>query len=429
MVSVPAGRGRWRLTLHERIFAPGRRPEDTMIVELTDAYSRRLEQTLNGAAELTFTMYGRAPQTAHVAELQTDVVLSRWSEAAGADVPYFRGIVTQSEDTVSEQEHVVTFTAHDYFALQGRRLFPAVPITFGNPDTGVGAGQDTVAAWIASISDWLQNAAGTAHLTPGSILPTTVVFANPDGTRREQDANVPLRVRQYAASTVPGTAFDELAHVIGGFDYCVMPVGRMHTSLRSGIAAGYDGLVIFYPAQGVAKAEPILEYGSTVSSLTRTVNSADYGNYWRAIGNNPDTTPNAPQFWAEAYNADGNDVTRVPIGLWQSVDNAADVSLLPTLQQQASGDLAVAGLLEPSYTLALRPNVYAEGLVNMGDTLPLVVNSGRLRVNTNVRVVGLAFAISDDGAEDVEVTVSRPAPSLEAILTATRRDVNALARR
>jgi hypothetical protein len=429
MVSVPAGRGRWRLTLHERIFAPGRRPEDTMIVELTDAYSRRLEQTLNGAAELTFTMYGRAPQTAQVAELQTDVILSRWSEDSGADVPYFRGIVTQSEDTVSEQEHVVTFTAHDYFALQGRRLMPPDTLTFGNPDTGVGQDQDTIAAYIASMSDWLQNGANTEHLTPGSVLPTTVVYANPDGTRRDQSVNVPARVRQYAGSTVIGTAFDELAHVIGGFDYCVTPTDRLHITLRSWVATGYDGLVIFYPAQGVARADPILEYGSTVSSLTRTVNSADYGNYWRAIGNNPDTTPNAPPLWAEAYNTDGNDVTRVPVGLWQSVDNAADVSLLPTLQEQADGDLAVAGLLEPSYTLALRPGFYREGLVNMGDTLPLVVNSGRLRVNTNVRVVGLAFAISDDGAEDVEVTVSRPAPSLEAILTATRRDVNALARR
>ena len=44
----------------------------------------------------------------------------------------------------------------------------------------------------------------------------------------------------------------------------------------------------------------------------------------------------------------------------------------------------------------------------MGDVVPLIVQSGRLNVNTNVRVVGITYAIGDDGQEDVTLTVGRP---------------------
>jgi hypothetical protein len=61
--------------------------------------------------------------------------------------------------------------------------------------------------------------------------------------------------------------------------------------------------------------------------------------------------------------------------------------------------------------------------------VPLVIRSGRLDISTTVRVLGLTFAIGDDGQEDVEVTVGRPAVDLSAIFRKTRRDVDALARR
>ena len=68
-------------------------------------------------------------------------------------------------------------------------------------------------------------------------------------------------------------------------------------------------------------------------------------------------------------------------------------------------------------------------LADHGDVVPLVVRSGRLDVNTTVRVVAIGFAVSDDGAEDVEVTVGRPALQLADLFTRADRDADALARR
>jgi hypothetical protein len=67
----------------------------------------------------------------------------------------------------------------------------------------------------------------------------------------------------------------------------------------------------------------------------------------------------------------------------------------------------------------------------MGDTVPLIVQSGRLDdyYTPGVRVLGITYAIGDDGQEDVTLTVSRPAQSLGGILAAGDRDLKALTRR
>jgi hypothetical protein len=65
----------------------------------------------------------------------------------------------------------------------------------------------------------------------------------------------------------------------------------------------------------------------------------------------------------------------------------------------------------------------------MGDVVPLVVRSGRLNVNTNVRVLGITYTIGDDGQEDVALTVGQPGRSLVQLLQQSQHDVNALARR
>ena len=87
------------------------------------------------------------------------------------------------------------------------------------------------------------------------------------------------------------------------------------------------------------------------------------------------------------------------------------------------------GVLEPSYSLALAPDTYTDRAFNMGDTVPVVIQSGRLDVTTTQRIVGLSFEMGDDGAENVGLTVGRSLTSLADLLTATARDVNALARR
>lgn len=90
-------------------------------------------------------------------------------------------------------------------------------------------------------------------------------------------------------------------------------------------------------------------------------------------------------------------------------DNASDVTLQATLTQKASGDLATSSILVPSYSLTMRPGAYEVGAPNMGDVVPLLLRVGRLNVSGTTRVLGINYDITDDGAENVELTVGRPA--------------------
>lgn len=57
---------------------------------------------------------------------------------------------------------------------------------------------------------------------------------------------------------------------------------------------------MFYGAQGVSRTDVVLAYGSTISAFTRTVNSTNYANYQRVIGDNTAAGEGAPQLIGEA---------------------------------------------------------------------------------------------------------------------------------
>lgn len=408
---VPAGRGRWRLTLHQRDFTTTGLPVSTTIMaELVDARSRRLEQAWNTPARLTFSLDGRSPAAALISELASDVLAWRWDDRTGQDRLLFRGVVAQTEDQLSEQAYTLTVTCHDYLAVLARRL---VTSTWAATATD----QDNlVAGLLARASGSAASSSGTSF-APGSNLPLIAVRVDPAGNNRGLSGAA--RDRTYYPSQNIGQALDDLAKVQGGFDYDVQP-------LSSG---GIDPLRIFYPYQGITRTDPALVYGSTVAAVTRTVNSGDYANYTRALGNNGSSDPTAAQLYGEAWNADANNVTVTPVGLWANDENAADVTVQSTLTDKAAGDLALSGLLTPTYTLSLRAGVYGWGYPNMGDVVPLIIAAGRLNVNTTIRVLGITYDIGDDGQEDVELTVGRPALTLPQLLAQPVKDTAALTRR
>ena len=134
-----------------------------------------------------------------------------------------------------------------------------------------------------------------------------------------------------------------------------------------------------------------------------------------------------PQMVADQWNADANDVGRIPVGLWMESDNESDVKIQSTLQSKADGNLAQSGILVPTYSLVLAPGA---PVPNLGDTVPLILRTGRLDVSATVRVMAISYAPNDDTDDtDVEITVGRPAKDLSALFRDIRRDVDALARR
>ena len=217
---VPAGRGRWRITAHRRVWARAASTtwQSTILADLGSARGRRLDQAWNTPATLTFTVDGRSPEAALVRELSTDVYAWRWDDTAGRDVAVFRGIVTQSEDQISEQSHVVTFTAHDYAAMLERRFeISATPTVWAAADQDVISQNIVHAAGASPVGSW----AGQA---PGAYLPLEVALCNPDGTTRALSGTV--RDRTYIGGSSYFSELDDLARVVGGFDYDVVPETR-----------------------------------------------------------------------------------------------------------------------------------------------------------------------------------------------------------
>jgi hypothetical protein len=405
--AVPAGRGRWRVELHGRTYVQTQTYR-TVIAELTDARGRRLDQAWDSSATFTFTLDGHSPGAALITELTQDVICYRWDEQTGADRMVFRGPITQAEDQLNEDSHTVTFTCHDYLAMLDRRITTSAI-------TRTATDQDTLVSTLVSVATQTFASSGAA-LSPGSFLPITVAALNPDGTTRGPSGQ--LRDRTWPASTVIGPAIDDLSKVINGFDYDMTPG-----------AIGLDSLRVWYPNQGVARPDVPLMYGSNVATVTRSATSSDYTNYWRILGNNGSSDPAAAQLYSEAWNSDATNGAAGAVGLWMNSDNAADVTIQSTLDQRVQGGLALSGVLIPTYTLGLAPDAYTWGNPNMGDTVPLIILSGRLNVNTNVRVMGISYDIGDDGQEDVILTVGRPAQSFIDMLTRADRDVDALTRR
>ena len=409
LATAPTGRGLWRVTLHNRAWTSSTNARSSIVAELNGARSRRLEETLNAPSSFTFSIDGRSPVAALIRELEHDVYAWRWNDRQGVDFIAFRGIVAQTEDVLSEQVHTLNVTCHDYLSVMARRYLT-------QDQNWVNVNQDTLCLYLVALAgDQSVSSSGVSFL-PGSFLPMAVVFRNPDGSNRPQGVGVPVRTRNYTAQASIGSMFDELAHVSAGFDY-----GLNYVSMVS--PTGSDQLAVYFPTRGVTRTD-VLEYGSTLAGLTRSVNSADFANYQRWVGDAGSS--DAPQLFAESRTPDAN---ALPVGLWQATANASDVSDLATLQQQADGARDRSSVLVPSYSLTLAPDVYYQGGFDLGDTVPLVVKSGRLNVNTSVRIVARTFVISDDGTEDVGLTVGRPLTSLRDMLTAASADIDALARR
>jgi hypothetical protein len=374
-----------------------------------DARNRKLDQAWDSAASFSFDLDGHSPAAKLITELGQEVFVYRWDEQTGVDKVMFHGPITQAQDQLTEDSHLVSLTCHDYFALLDRRLSTSTWTTTGTDQDGIVSGLLGLAANATTSS--------SVSLQPGCYLPLARALVNPDGSARGLSGQ--NRDRTYPASTLIGTAIDELAKVIGGFDYDVLPS-----------AVGPDQLRMFYPSQGITRSSPALVYGSTVSTVTRSVDSANYANYWRTIGNNGSSDPTAAQRYSEAWNGDASAGQAGAVGLWMSSDTSSnDVTLQPTLDERVQGDLANSGILIPTYTLGLRPGAYSYGNPNMGDTVPLVVQSGRLNVSTTIRVLGFSFAIGDDGAEDVSLTVGRPDVNFSQLLAPSQQSIQALVRR
>jgi hypothetical protein len=357
----PRPRTRWQL-----VIGPASGGHE---LALTEAKGRRYTARLNDNSELAFSIDGRHPQAEAIAELSTDVHLL-FTDSAGTTI-LDRCRVGQTGDDIGEDAHATSVTCLDYRAVLARReLYSDATLTY----TGVDQAE---IAW-ALIAYTQGKPGGNLGISKGWTGTT------PTGQ---------LRDRTYEAGDSIGQRIQELSEVIGGFDWDVSPVSA--SALR---------LDIWSPERGSDRGVVLLQ-GGLAARVTREVNPSDYANALRYTGStDPATTP----VELEAPDLAQPDV--FPQGRWDAAFGD-DGLTQDGLDERAAWQLAQSQVVSPVYTVKLKRGAWdGPDHIWLGDTVRLVVRSGRLRVDTSLRVHEVELDLDGSGGETVTLSLGGPRP-------------------
>lgn len=354
-------------------------------LSLTEATDRQMRFKLTEPSEISFTLDGRHPQAAAVEELTTDVHVL-WSPADGPTQVLARGRVGDTGDDIGEISHSVTFAVLDYRAvLQRRRLYDSSIKTWTATD-------QAEIAW-----QLLQQ----TQTRPGGGLGISKGMGNPTGITRD---------RTYEVGDSIGERVQELSETVNGFDWDISPTSP------SGLA-----LDIWYPQRGVDRGV-VLEYGGLVAKVRREVNTSEYGNALRYTGK--DGALLTPQ------ELEASGIATAPQGRWDLVFGDDGLTTQAALNDRAAWQLAESQVIRPAYTVTLRAGAWTgPDHIWLGDTVRLVIRSGRLDVDTSLRVYEIGISLDDDGAENVEITVGAPRPNFRRRASTTEKRLKNLERR
>lgn len=356
---------RWDFTAH----LPG---QAEPLFDLAGASGVKATFRLREPSTLEWSMRGADPATNEIVELGTDVLAWR----NGVRLARFR--VAPSSDEITEDAHTVGYQAFDYRGVLNRRALYDQTV-FTSED------QSDIA--------WALIAAAQAETGGGMFL-----------ARGAGEVTGVNRDRTYEAGKSIGEALSQLAAVIDGFDFDTGPDGT------------FD---VYYPQRGVIR-DFTAHLGATVSTLSRRLDADNFANAIRFNGADSTT----PQERVAA------DITTRREGRWDAQVGDPELTVQSTVNERADATLAERDDLRPTYTATLKPGAW-NGPENLwlGDTCRLVARSGRLDINTTVRVEEITVTVGDDGGEDVQLTFDRTAPSLIRRLAATSTRLTNLERR
>lgn len=336
------------------------------------ATDRQVTLQLNDASTCSFSIRGDHPEAGHVEELVSDVHALRQAAPGGPRDRVFRGRVGPSSDTLDGTSHTAKFTAYDYREVLARRiLWSDSTLTYTAVDQG-----GIVAALVADTQ-------GRA----GGDLGMTVT-----GTVTGQ-----VRDRTYEANDSIGEKIQQLSEVIDGFDWSVESPSQGELELR-----------IHYPGKGADRGV-ILSYGDEqVANIERTVPVGEFGNALRVSGRAPEGGGAEPT----PVEVDTGAVGTAPEGRWDRAVGT-DVTTDAGLTDRAAWLLDEAQAVRPTYEVTLRRGAWrGRAHIDTGDTARLWIRSGRLTVNTLLRVHTITIPVDDDGREGA-VSLSLGGPRLD----------------
>jgi hypothetical protein len=330
----------------------------TAVRALTEFEHFSIEAKLDGPLILRdLSIDARAgEQVDIITEMASDLIVYRNKEKL------FRGRITYSQDGFGPDRHTATISTVDYRAILDRRiLYTNLNYT--------GVDQSTIAWNLINYTQGLSG--GNLGITRGTGQSTGIT-----------------RDRPYEAGQNVGELIQQLSEVINGFEY------EVDADLKFNV---------FYPQRGSAK-DVVLEYGKDVVVGSRTVSSQDFANAIRMNGE--DETIVATRTTAN--------IGTTPEGRWDKQIGINDIKLQTTLNQKADQELITSGELRPSYSLELHDGVWKnKGHFWIGDTVLVVIKSGRLNIVQQMRVLELKLTVNSDSSETVHITVGALPPNLK----------------
>lgn len=325
--------------------------EGDPIASLTAATSRKVTWSLDAPATVAFNLPGTHPQAALVVETATDLEVF---DTTG--VKRFRGRMGSSEDDIApDTGHVCQFNAVDYRGFLGRRyVLPGAEFYF----VGV---EQTAIAW-QLIHDTQAQPGGDLGITNGSAA---------TGVNRNA---------LYTYSTEVLSSITSLGQFSNGFTWEIDPELSFNTwALPIG--------------RGIVTGE-VLVYGAQILTVKRVIDTSTFANSVRYSGN------------ASLVPAIAEVGSFAGTGRWEK--QVGDTTILDQTQltNKAAWELAQDDIVQPSYQITLNPAYgWTPEIIWLGDTVTLVVQSGRLDINTSYRVSQIEVDLGDDGGQTVTLTL------------------------
>lgn len=324
------------------------------------ARDRRVTWRLDDPCDASFTLSGRDPAAGEVVELGSDLLVYRDGSLV------FRGRVGPSSDEIDTEAHKCQFSAVDYRGVLDRRIALAAL-------TWTGIDQSTI-GW--ELVEHAQDEGTYA----GSDLGITRGVGQTTGITRDFEVPEGKKI---------GESIATLGRLVDGFEWAVSPLLE------------FD---VYFPRRGTP-VDFVADYGSTVSKISRAVDTSQFATLIRQSGADLTTPVIVP----------AADLATRPEGRWDLSLGDTDLADDATVAAAGDGALLLAERLLPTWTGTLAPGVWDPAVLNLGDSCMLVVQSGRVQeasvrddFDTYLRVIEIAVQESDDGAETVAVTWGRP---------------------
>ena len=328
--------------------------------ELANAKSISLNWHVDDSGFLQFNIDGNDPAVQYIQELVTDI----WMYKNGILIDRFR--VGSATDTLDGEADTydLQINAFNYREWLKRQLLQPSHVWSWRNKTQTQIINDLYNIVIAG-----QSGIHPTFTIDTSKMPTSTVNFD----------------------TTPGTSVNEVIGVMSGFGWQVFPNSTMGLTLRA-VASFYYNL----------NPNFVLQYGSTVSKVQRSYDTASYGNSSVFTG---DTSLTPIQ-------SDATGIATMPQGRLGTTGSDSNIKDTAHLSKAAADDATRSQSVVPTWQCTIALGAWTSPSdAWIGDICKFICQKGtRININDQYRITDLSIAVNEDStvADGVDITVAKP---------------------